>query len=72
MEESRGWHYREDFPARDDERWRVWRVAAPQRSAGEPALWAAPEFRRLPVPLDAYAARGIAPTPAMPLPAAAG
>ena len=45
---------------------------APQRSAGPPALWAAPEFRRLPVPLEAYAARGIAPTPAMPLPAAAG
>ena len=71
-EESRGWHYREAFPARDDERWRVWLVAAPQRSAGPPALWAAPEFRRLPVPLEAYAARGIAPTPAMPLPAAAG
>ena len=35
-EESRGWHYREDFPARDDERWRVWLVAAPQGSPSEP------------------------------------
>ncbi|MAG35221.1 MAG: hypothetical protein CL878_03090, partial [Dehalococcoidia bacterium] len=70
-DESRGWHYREDFPDRDDERWRVWLVAAPHGNSSPPALWAAPEFRRLPVPLDAYEARGIAPTPAMALPAAA-
>jgi succinate dehydrogenase/fumarate reductase flavoprotein subunit len=24
--ESRGWHYREDYPVRDDDNWRKWTV----------------------------------------------
>ena len=35
--ESRGWHYREDFPGRDDENWLRWVLAKPD-GQGEPSF----------------------------------
>ena len=34
--ESRGWHYREDYPQRDDSEWLRWIIAEPD-AKGEPA-----------------------------------
>jgi len=34
--ESRGWHYREDFPNQDDENWRKWIVI--QQKEGKMAI----------------------------------
>ena len=41
--ESRGWHYREDFPQRDDGDWLKWIVADPDEQSE-------PDFRYVPVP----------------------
>ena len=43
--ESRGWHYREDYPQRDDSEWLRWIIAEPD-AGGEPV------FRYSPVPRD--------------------
>ena len=43
--ESRGWHYREDYPQRDDSEWLRWIIAEPG-AGGEPV------FRYSPVPRD--------------------
>jgi succinate dehydrogenase/fumarate reductase flavoprotein subunit len=51
--ESRGWHYREDFPQRDDERWLRWIIL---RKEGEKLV-----FTTQPVPRASLAALGLLP-----------
>ena len=55
--ESRGWHYREDFPQRDDRDWLRWIVAEPNETGG-------PNFRYVPVPRKRLEALGILETAA--------
>ncbi len=50
--ESRGWHFREDHPQRDDSGWLKWIVAAPGED-GEP------DFRYVPVPRKQLEEMGI-------------
>ena len=50
--ESRGWHYREDYPQRDDSGWLRWIVAAP----GEDGEL---DFRYVPVPRKQLEEMGI-------------
>ena len=50
--ESRGWHFREDYPQRDDSGWLKWIVAAPGED-GEP------DFRYVPVPRKQLEEMGI-------------
>ena len=50
--ESRGWHFREDYPQRDDSGWLRWIVAAPGED-GEP------DFRYVPVPRKQLEEMGI-------------
>ena len=50
--ESRGWHYREDYPQRDDSGWLRWIIAEPNASSE-------PIFRYTPVPRDRLERLGI-------------
>jgi len=50
--ESRGWHYREDYPQRDDNGWLRWIVAEPDENSE-------PDFRYVPVPRQRLEALGI-------------
>lgn len=50
--ESRGWHYREDYPERDDENWLRWIIAEPD-TQGEPV------FRYADAPRDRLAELGL-------------
>lgn len=56
--ESRGWHYREDFPQRDDSGWLRWIIAKPD-AKGEPA------FSYAPVPRDRLEQLGLLETAAV-------
>ena len=56
--ESRGWHYREDYPQRDDENWLRWIIAAPD-AEGEPV------FRYADAPRDRLEALGLLPAAAV-------
>ena len=48
-EESRGWHYREDYPERDDKNWLKWIIV--KQAGGKMVLSTEP------VPIDKYKIR---------------